>query len=289
MKKPDNFLSSVALRNFKAIRDSGSLKLTPLTVFIGNNGSGKSSFIEALETLRTFVMNDLDAAMQMWRGIEHVRNKAKKQQNRFAAGGEQRSSKPIEFRLQGRWKGEPFAAESVVNERGAGNELFVEREKVSHRGIVSERDDKNRVRMTSENRSKTGPIPASSSLLTVLLRDYVEGWQFLTLWPQAMGNPVPQTRARGRVSLAKDGGNIAEYLSDIRDRDLATFEGIVETLKYVLPYAADMQPAMTSELERTVYLQMTEGDFKVPGWLLSTGTLRILALWRCCATRNRRP
>src|SRR5262249_24921277 len=33
-----------------------------------------------------------------------------------------------------------------------------------------------------------------------------------------------------------------------------------------------------SELERAVYLQLTERDFKVPGWLLSTGTLRILAI-----------
>jgi len=29
-----------------------------------------------------------------------------------------------------------------------------------------------------------------------------------------------------------------------------------------------------------VYLQLTERDFKVPGWLLSSGTLRILALWQ---------
>ena len=37
------------VKNFKAIRESGRLKLTPLTVLIGNNGSGKSSLIEALE------------------------------------------------------------------------------------------------------------------------------------------------------------------------------------------------------------------------------------------------
>jgi predicted ATPase len=35
---------------------------------------------------------------------------------------------------------------------------------------------------------------------------------------------------------------------------------------------------MASELERNVYLQLTESNFKIPGWLLSTGTLRILAL-----------
>ncbi|MBT3368702.1 MAG: AAA family ATPase, partial [Nitrospina sp.] len=43
-------LSSFHLKNFKAVRNSGRLKLTPLTAFIGHNGSGKSSLVEALET-----------------------------------------------------------------------------------------------------------------------------------------------------------------------------------------------------------------------------------------------
>ena len=46
----------------------------------------------------------------------------------------------------------------------------------------------------------------------------------------------------------------------------------------MLPYARDLQPVLTSELERSVFVQLSERDFKIPGWLLSTGTLRILAL-----------
>ena len=45
-----------------------------------------------------------------------------------------------------------------------------------------------------------------------------------------------------------------------------------------MPYARDLQPSITSELERKTYLQLTEANFKVPGWMLSTGTLRMLAL-----------
>jgi predicted ATPase len=59
---------------------------------------------------------------------------------------------------------------------------------------------------------------------------------------------------------------------------LAAFEGILEALRFVLPFASDIQPRITQEIERLVHLQMTEEDFKVPGWLLSTGTLRILAI-----------
>ena len=65
---------------------------------------------------------------------------------------------------------------------------------------------------------------------------------------------------------------------EIRRVDPGAFEGILEILHYVLPYARDLQPALTSELQRAVYLQLTEKNFKVPGWLLSTGTLRLVAL-----------
>lgn len=83
------------------------------------------------------------------------------------------------------------------------------------------------------------------------------------------------------MRLAKDGANLAEYLNDIRDRDLSAFEGILEAVRYVLPYAADLQPTLTSELERAFYLKLKEQDFEVPGWLLSTGTLRVVALLAC--------
>jgi predicted ATPase len=93
-----------------------------------------------------------------------------------------------------------------------------------------------------------------------------------------MGNPIPQRRTGGEIVLAKDGSNIAEYLLAIREASPEVFEGIIETLQYVLPYAQDLQPSLTSELERLVYVQLSEENFKVPGWLLSTGTLKLLAL-----------
>ena len=80
------------------------------------------------------------------------------------------------------------------------------------------------------------------------------------------------------MRLAKDGSNIADYLLEIQRLDTSALEGIVQTMAYVLPYARDLQPALTSELERKAYLQLTESNFKVPGWMLSTGTLRVLAL-----------
>ena len=73
-------LQSVRIRNFKAIVDSRMLALGPLTAFIGHNGNGKSSLIEALETYKAIVVDGLDMAMQrcgwdcglVWRHFFHL-------------------------------------------------------------------------------------------------------------------------------------------------------------------------------------------------------------------------
>ena len=70
-------LSSFCLKNFKAVQNSKTIKFTPLTVFIGNNGSGKSSIVEAMETFQSVVLNGLDEAMAPWYGFEYIWNKAK--------------------------------------------------------------------------------------------------------------------------------------------------------------------------------------------------------------------
>src|SRR5207302_1310129 len=67
-------LQSLHVRNFKAVVDSRTVRFGPLTAFIGHNGSGKSSLVEALQTYQSIVLDGLDVAMQRWLGIEHVRH-----------------------------------------------------------------------------------------------------------------------------------------------------------------------------------------------------------------------
>jgi len=69
-------LRSFRAENFKAIRDSGKVELGWITVFIGDNGVGKSRLVEAMETFRDIVLDGVDSAFHRWRGFEHVWNKA---------------------------------------------------------------------------------------------------------------------------------------------------------------------------------------------------------------------
>ena len=268
-------LQSVRLRNFKAVVDSRTVKLGPLTVFIGHNGSGKSSLIEGLETYQAIVIEGLDSAMQRWLGIEHARHKGVEAKER--AG---KPLNPLAFDLNiGASARKSTRVEMAVNNDAAANRMFIAHEKAAHaNGWYVEK---------AIDRAGSAQEPGRSILGTGgdghrKVAQHVKAWQFMSLQPERMGLPVPQQRTGGRVRLLKDGSNIADYLLDIQrlDEQLKTsvLEGIVRTMAYVLPYARDLQASLTSELERKAYLQLTEGTFKVPGWMLSTGTLRVLAL-----------
>lgn len=279
-------LKSIQIKNFKAVQNSKVIRLTPLTVFIGNNGSGKSSIIEALETYQAIVTSDLDLAMIPWRGFEYIRNQAVSRKLQRTNGDRPYASNPTEFNLL--WPN--YRATMNITARAGGDELLIQKEQIDIKGKgVIYRSSNGKVSYPDGEKSKLSTItfdlpnglscvPFVDNELNIDLHKNITQWQFLNLNPSAMLNPTPQKRSGGQIHLARNGSNIAEYLLSIQSNDLSAFVGIFEALQYVLPYASDLQPKITSELERSVYLQLTEADFKVPSWLFSTGTLRILAL-----------
>lgn len=66
-------ISKIRIKNFKAIKDSGEISLSPFTAIIGRNGSGKSSLIEAIEFLYDFVTKDLEHALNRWKSYQYIR------------------------------------------------------------------------------------------------------------------------------------------------------------------------------------------------------------------------
>lgn len=265
-------LQSLRIRNFKAVVDSKTVKLGALTAFIGNNGAGKSSLIEALETYQSIVRDGLDVAMQRWLGIEHVRHKGQEAKERLG-----QAVNPISFELAlGDSPRKVQRLALTVNNDPAANRMFVVNERITGSdGIGWERDQLVVEGSHSEGRSM---LTVARKAFATVASD-VLAWQFLTMSPERMGLPVPQQRTKGDVRLVNDGSNVADFLLDLRRQDAKAFDGIVETMAYVLPYARDIQPTLSSsEIERKAWLQLSEDTFKVPGWLLSTGTLRMLAL-----------
>lgn len=269
--KPSFFLNSVSIENFKAVRKSGTVQLTPLTVFIGNNGSGKSSLIEGLETYQETVTHGLDAAMKRWLGFEHVWNKRAPRNRKNVDTEDETYENPMIFALKGRVFRGPFTVRMEISTGSGINSVRIEKESIKIPKVpLIQRD---RHGNTSGYRTPdSGRSERFHPFESATPRDFaaiVESWQFLAFDPGRMGISERQIIAPGPGKLHRDGSNLGQYLWEIRERDLAAFEGILEALHFVLPFAADVQPHI---------LEMTEEDFKVPGWLLSTGTLRILAI-----------
>jgi predicted ATPase len=292
-------IKSFRLRNFKAVRDSSSIEFTPLTVFIGNNGSGKSSLIEGLETLQMIATKGINDAMQYWGGFEHIWNKAVSHELQAASQKLPAYYRnPMSFSLEGTLNNKINLDISLEVTRGEkAEELLIRNEHLSQRGrdispLNLKRDSWGRVAgwyvVDGVRRSVDVPnlvgdqslfnLNISSFQHNAPIKSFINKWQFLSMIPQNMGERRILTRTGERIKLQKDGSNIAEYLFDIQNIDSMAFADIVETVRYVLPYSQDLQIAQTSELVRSVYLQLVEGNFRVPGWLLSTGTLRIVAL-----------
>src|SRR5690348_2490433 len=125
-------LNSFRLENFKAVRDSGAVKFTPLTVFIGNNGSGKSSLIEGMETFQSIVETDLDSAMEDWLGFEHIWHQGVAHELRHSKVNlRDQLSNPMGFELKGTFNHKSYMAKMKIGLGGGGNELFIANEEVS--------------------------------------------------------------------------------------------------------------------------------------------------------------
>lgn len=306
-------LESVHIKNFKAIADSGPIKLGPLTVLIGENGSGKSSLIEALATLQQIVIEDLDHAMAPWRGFDEIWHQGSPHEPHGIGKKRDFLSNPMMFKLKGRGmadddKQHSYKAEVQLTREPVERRLVIMSEAVElSAGAKYVRDDKGRVTRTLRPGQKGGlqngggkanggaadPIfhrapdktgtlsrlPEDESLLSQILYPAINDWQFVNLVPSAMGGPTAMKESGAEILLDDDGGNVAEYLADIKRIDERAFRGIVETLQYILPYAADLTTPIEKQItEPQVYLKMSEAGFSVPGWLLSHGTIRILAI-----------
>jgi len=270
-----SYFSAVRIRRFKAINDTGSLKFGPLTVFIGNNGAGKSSVLEALETYQQVVLNGVDVALGKFNGFEHVRYKGVREKNpKQALADPAARPNPIEIAFRAGIAEQGSTRVTMqLNHRAAGMQ-YIQSEEVTVRGDMTTRDFKGAAQTYGEGRSIVNPLGETRPLF-----ESVQRWQFIALHPDVMGQARPQQRVKGRVLLARDGSNLAGYLLDLATRSPEAFNGIVDAMRFVLPYARDIRTVLPSnDIDRRVFLELAERNFRVPGWLLSSGTLRLLAL-----------
>lgn len=332
-----SIIKSFRIKNFKAIQESGTVELSPLTIFIGNNGSGKSSFLESLEAYHTIIKQGVVLAMNRWRGFEQVRNQISEHELKILEDTFVETN-PTVFELRQKIDTSTFRANMSVT-LDSKSEVFIQGEKLFFGNkLIVERQINNRFYFPEvksyEFSAKAGnefSILSNANLaLWATLSRYINSrrttssstklikwlkninqnkrfwesfnWQFVLLNPHQMVNActqkqvwdvseeqfrtvkskmmgtLPRRMGGSNIQLDKYGANIAKYLLNIRKIKPSIYKGILETLQNMLPYAKDLVVVLSTELERSVYLQMTDRTCQIAEWLLSSGTLRIVTL-----------
>jgi len=185
--------------------------------------------------------------------------------------------------LKGRWGRGSFTSLLEVAPEVEGGQARIEKEFLKlPTGRLYRRDYTGRAEsFNDETLERVRRVAPTESASPQDWSNMCRSWQFLRLNPDAMRKP---NRTRGMGSfpvLERDGSNIGQYLLSLRDASVDAFEGYLEALRFVVPFARDLQATISDAIERRAYLEITEEDFKVPGWLLSTGTLRVAALLAC--------
>jgi predicted ATPase len=271
-------LKSIRIRHFKAVEDSGPIKFGALTAFVGYNGTGKSSVIEACEFFRDYALGGVEAALTPWYQYDSILWQGAVRGKSSAGAFFER---PLKIELAGKalktsWRAQlemgKLAAPLHNNEAGA---VVVKREYLQ----VGQKRNIYRI----EDRERGRPRSGSQHFDQESAVNFRE-WMFLSLNPHEIGQPRRRPESKGDEPLLKTGGNLADILKTFYERDTSGFNAMIEALQYIVPYVANVRSDITKDLvERRSLIQLTERfgsgrDVPLPGWVLSGGTLRLLAL-----------
>ncbi len=143
--------------------------------------------------------------------------------------------------------------------------------------VRSERTDWNMPLRPLPHRSGLTVIPEEAERFpaSVWLRRFLtEGLKFLMLNSRAMKEPSPPDGPR---TFQPDGANLALVVEHLRQTDPSRFQKWLAHVQTVLHDVQDIS-VKARETDRFRYLAVQMDGVEIPSWLLSDGTLRLLAL-----------
>ncbi len=284
-------LKRIELKNWRSVREQG-LKLGPVNLLIGPNAAGKSNVVDALRLLAEAIRSDLETAVTRRGGLESVRF-------RGASEGEEVTIS-IDYFVP-----DPSAPHSRSDMRYS---LTIAQEPESGRPAVAREELRVKVRRNEPGtqrlwfRSQWGKgralrdvktdqreafdtgdpgilaLKALGFLATFprirALREFIEGWQFLSVDLGAIRQPRRDERA---TRLDGKAANLANVLRTMRSFNASGLERILDNLRYLLTHVSDV---VTDVEHGRVLLYLVEQPFgsSFDVQVISDGTLRLLAL-----------
>lgn len=275
-------LTRIDARNFRSL-EHVDVTLGRFNVLIGPNGSGKTNLLNVLRFLATTVRFDLNAALDEWRGFEHVQR-------------QDQHPGPVKIAIEGliTQHASPTAPDRYELEVGRGKTGISRKEdftfkrqggqgrRYTARGnrITISGDAEKRVQLASPQTTGLATLPKLADDEGGLgIRTFAE---FLSRIRVLEPN-VDLARQPSRqldASLAGDAANLADALARIKTRDADSWALLVSDVGRCLPGLVDVRLQPVGGGTRSVFVQLIEEGLSTPIDLVdaSFGTVRVLAL-----------
>lgn len=304
-------LEGIQIQNYRALKDITLGKtlyereqraLPRLVTVIGENGSGKSSLLDALGFLGDCLAEGVETACDKAHrgGFEKIRTKGSNDPIKFEVRyKESASARPISYSLhigcdeygraqvvyerlrqrrKGQSYGQPFSFLELANGEGyawSGTEGFEPGTGSGDLPIVSEGSERIRVKM--KDRSVLG-IATLGTLANhervAAFREFLTGWYLSYFVPELARKP---TLAGADSHLDRTGENLSRYLQFIERKNPSGFKQALSRISGKIPGVLEIKT--TTESDRRLLLEFTTEGFSSPFYQqdMSDGTLKMLA------------
>jgi predicted ATPase len=291
------------VRNFRALRDvtlgklSGPIAckpLTPFTVVIGKNGTGKSSLFDAFGFVADCLATDVETACDMKSrgGIERLRSKGIAEPIMFDIYyRESAAERPITYELiiDVDKSGRPFVAAEVLKQRRKRQSFgrpFPFLRLYHGKGQVWAGEDALEIEGEEDNTRTqvelTDPRQLGIATLGTLkehprikrFRDFLKGWYLSYFYPDA-ARSLPGAGPQRHLNVHGDNiGNVVQFMErEHKDR----FANILTRIARKIPGISKIDTEITAD--KRVLLRFNDGAFADPFFAqqMSDGTLKMFA------------
>lgn len=284
-------IESIRLRNFKAFKDVELTDLPNFCVFVGANGTGKSTIFNIFGFLRDAMSSNVTTALIKLggnRGIHEVRSRGTKGPIEIELKLRDNSESPlITYFLQiDEEKGKPYVAREVLKYRrgssgqpwhfldfskGKGTAVTNELEKVKD---VKDLNREEQVLKSADILAIKGLAQFERFPAVVALGDLIENWHISDFH---ISKARPEQEAGYAEHLSREGENLSLVIQYLHDHHQVAFTKILNLLKQRVPGITSVDSKTTEE--GRVLLKFQDGSFEDPflARYVSDGTIKMLA------------
>lgn len=284
-------IESIGLKNFKAFQDAEISNLPNFCVFVGANGTGKSTAFSVFGFLRDAMASNVNTALAKLggnRGFREVRS-------RDVTG-------PIEIELKFRDRPDMPLTTYFLQISEKQGRAFVEREILKYRrgshgkpwhfldfsggrgtAVTNEMEEVQNIEELNREEQilKSPDILAIKGLAqferfpaVVALGNLIENWHISDFH---INRARPEQEAGYAEHLSREGENLSLVIQYLHNRHPDTFQKILDLLKMRIPGMTAVE-AKTTE-EGRILLKFKDGSFEDPflARYVSDGTIKMLA------------